>query len=85
MTTLTMRRIRGDFVVTAPDIGPMRFKSRAEARDWGKTHYPGSPLTEIGRDASRRVIAAAKGRPRKVEYADFPLPVLHGRASLVVV
>ena len=35
---------QGDFVVTAPDIGPMRFKSRAEARDWGKTHYPGSPL-----------------------------------------
>ena len=27
MTTLTMRYIRGHFVVTGPDISPMRFKS----------------------------------------------------------
>jgi ATP-dependent DNA ligase len=33
----------------------MQFKSRC---------YPGSPITEIGRDASSRVVAA-KGRPRK--------------------
>jgi hypothetical protein len=46
MTTLTMRMIKGDFVVTGPDVEPMRFKSRAEARDWCKTqsgfaHYWG--------------------------------------------
>ena len=67
MTALTLRRIRGEFVVTGPDIEPMRFKSRPEARDWCKAHYPGSPITEIGRGASRRVIAVAKGRSRKVE------------------
>ena len=65
MTTLTFRRIKDHFVVTGPDIEPTRFKSRPEARDWCKTHYPGSPITEIGRDASRRVIAV--GRPRKAE------------------
>jgi hypothetical protein len=33
MTTLTMRLVRGDFIVTGPDIAPMKFKSRPEARD----------------------------------------------------
>ena len=33
MTTLTMRYIKGDFVVTGPDVPPMQFKSRPEARD----------------------------------------------------
>ena len=67
MTTLTLRRIKDHFVVTGPDIELTRFKSRPEARDWCKAHYAGSPITEIGRDASRRVIAVAKGRPRRVE------------------
>ena len=35
MTTLTMRLVRGDFIVTGPDIEPMTFQSRREARDWG--------------------------------------------------
>ena len=48
MTTLTMRLVRGDFIVTGPDIAPMKFKSRPEARDWCKTHHPGSPITEVG-------------------------------------
>ena len=34
MTVLTMRYLRGHFVVTGPDIEPMKFKSRREARDW---------------------------------------------------
>ena len=42
---------RGNFVVTGPDISPMLFKSRPEARGWCKTHYPGSPITEIGANA----------------------------------
>ena len=29
MTTLTMRVVKGDFIVTGPDIAPMKFKSRA--------------------------------------------------------
>jgi hypothetical protein len=48
MTTLTMRVVPGDFIVTGPDIEPMKFKSRPEARDWCRTHHLGSPITEIG-------------------------------------
>jgi hypothetical protein len=58
MTTLTMRYTNGHFVVTGPDIQPAKFKSRPEARDWCKTHYPGSPITEIG--ASGRAAAKPK-------------------------
>jgi uncharacterized protein YciI len=31
MTTLTLRYIKGDFVVTGSDIEPLRFKTRREA------------------------------------------------------
>ena len=48
MTTLTLRYIKGDFVVTGPDIEPLRFKTRREAKDWCRTHYPGSLIKEIG-------------------------------------
>jgi hypothetical protein len=57
MTAITIRHQRGYFFVVSPDIKIMKFKSRPEARDWCKAHYPGSPITEIGRDESRRVIA----------------------------
>jgi hypothetical protein len=36
MTTLTMRIVKGNFIVTGPDIAPMKFKSRREAQDWCK-------------------------------------------------
>jgi|tagenome__1003787_1003787.scaffolds.fasta_scaffold19795030_2 hypothetical protein len=49
-----LRYIKGDFVVSGPDIVPTRFKSRGEAKNWCRTHYPGSPITEIGRDAAKR-------------------------------
>ena len=59
----------------------MRFKSRPEARDWCKAHYPGSPITEIGpkgRAPSKSqgmtlspddplAKGVPKGRPRKAE------------------
>ena len=32
MTKLTLRYIKGDFVVTGPDIEPTRFKTRREAQ-----------------------------------------------------
>ena len=48
MTILTLRRIREDrFEVTGPDIEPMTFKTRVEARDWCLTQYPGSPIREV--------------------------------------
>ena len=53
MTTLTMRVVKGDFSGTGPDIAPMKFKSRPEARDWCKTHHPGSPITEVGPGGKR--------------------------------
>jgi hypothetical protein len=53
MAKLPMRRVRGDFIVTGPDIEPMMFKSRPEARDWCRTHHLGSPITEIGPGGKR--------------------------------
>ena len=49
MTTLILRRIKDHLVLTGPDIEPMQFKTRPEARDWCRNDYPGSPITEIGR------------------------------------
>jgi hypothetical protein len=46
MTTLTMRMIKGNFVVTGPDVEPVKFKSRREARDWCAKHHPGSPIED---------------------------------------
>jgi hypothetical protein len=43
MTTFTMRYINGHFVSTGPDVPPMQFKLRAEARDWCKANYPARP------------------------------------------
>ena len=62
MTTLTMRRIKGDFIVTGPDIEPMKFKSRREAKDWCEAHYPGSPITRSGRNSFQ---AKVRAMPRK--------------------
>ena len=67
MTTLTMRCIRGEFIIIGPDIEPMKFDSRREAKDWCRWHHPRSLVIEIGRDASERVVRGSKGRPRKAE------------------
>ena len=67
MTTLTMR------VVTGPDIPPMRFKSRPEARDWCKTHYLGSPIKE---SAPRRAASKIQGVTLS---PDDPLAKAHGK------
>jgi hypothetical protein len=61
MTTLTMRMIKGDFVVTGPDVEPMKFKTRREAREWCMAHHPGSPIEEIGPGGKR---AAKKPLPK---------------------
>jgi hypothetical protein len=61
MTTLTMRFMKGDFIITG--IAPMKFKSRREAKQWCANHYHASSITEIGADRSKRVVVAAKGRP----------------------
>ena len=53
MTTLTLRMIKGDFVVTGPDVEPIKCKPRREARDWCAKHNPASPIEEIGRGGKR--------------------------------
>jgi hypothetical protein len=63
MTTLTLRRINDDFIVTGPDIEPAKFESRREAKDWCVIKYPGSPIKEIGADGSERRSGAM---PREV-------------------
>jgi hypothetical protein len=37
MTTLTMRYIEGDFVVTGPDVEPARFAGRPRTGAWHTT------------------------------------------------
>ena len=59
MSTITLRRIKDDFIVTGPDIAPAKFKSGREAKDWCASHYPGSPIHEIGADLSKRGFSAA--------------------------
>ena len=75
MTTLTMRLVKGDFIVTGPDIEPMKFKSRPEARDWCKTHHPGSPITEIGPGGKR-------GAPKKRRPGEGASRISHQRPAL---
>jgi hypothetical protein len=53
MTTITMRYAKGVFLVTGKDIEARTFESRREAKDWCADHYPGSPITEIGRSAAK--------------------------------
>jgi hypothetical protein len=44
----------GHFIVTGPDIEPLKFESGREARDWCAEPHPGSPIQEIGADAVKR-------------------------------
>ena len=53
MTTLTLRMIKGDFIVTGPDVDTIKYKPRREARDWFAKHHPASPIEEIGRGGKR--------------------------------
>jgi hypothetical protein len=65
VTTLTMRYIKGDFVVTGPDIERTKFKSRREAKDWCAQHYPGSPGF-LGRRGQTRLGPCRANRVRNV-------------------
>ena len=61
MTTITMRYIGEAFLATGKDIEARKFESR-EAKDWCASHYPGSPIHEIGADSSKRI---SRAMPRK--------------------
>jgi hypothetical protein len=60
MTVLTMRREHGEFVVTGPDIEPVKFRTRREARDWCARHYSGSPIKEVRANSSNQ---STRARP----------------------
>src|SRR3954469_23924708 len=55
--------VKGDFIVTGPDVGPMKFKSRREAKDWCKAHHPGSSITEVGPGGKRAAPKKLSERP----------------------
>ena len=62
MTVLTMRRVRGQFVVTSPDIEKsVTFETRAQARYWCYVNFRGSPIREVGAGGRE------KGAPGKDE------------------
>ena len=62
MTTLTMRRIKDDFIVTGPDIESAKFESRRDAKDCCAQHYLGSPIYEIGADSSSENPGPCRGK-----------------------
>jgi hypothetical protein len=61
MPNLTLRYIKGEFVISGPDIEPVCFRSRREAKDWCLEHYRGSPLMEVGQGSREGQL----DRPRK--------------------
>jgi hypothetical protein len=63
MPKLTLRYIKGHFVVSGPDIPPMWFGSRPEAKDWCKAHHPGSPIHEVGEGARNGRLDRRRRRP----------------------
>ena len=65
MTTLTLRRIKDHVVITGPDIEPMWFKSRREAKERCRFASSRSLVVEIGRDASTGAVMGSKGRLRR--------------------
>jgi hypothetical protein len=69
MAKLTLRYIEGEFVISGPDIQPVSFPSRREAKDWCFKHYRGLPLMEVGEgarkgqlDRRRKRVTAAQNR-----------------------
>jgi hypothetical protein len=64
VTVLTLRRVRYQFIVTGPDIEPMTFKTRHEAREWCREHFRGSPIREEGPGGTTKRALTADCLPR---------------------
>lgn len=67
MTKLTLRYLKGYFVISGPEVKPTRFKSRREAKDWCQRLYPGSPIEEVATYAPKRSTNATSRRSGKSE------------------
>jgi hypothetical protein len=65
MTTLSIRMIKGDFVVTGPDVEPMKFKSRREARESCMAHDRRLKRSAAAANAPRQETAAQERRAVK--------------------
>ena len=63
MTTLTLRRINDDFIVTGPDIEPAKFESRSDAKYWCVIKYPGSPIKRSARTSQSVEAEPCRGGP----------------------
>jgi hypothetical protein len=57
MTTLTMRYMRGHFIVTTPDIEPVMFKSRHEAKDWCTRSLTGTCHSQRPAPVARKAVS----------------------------
>ena len=66
MTTLTMRYMRGHFIVTGPDIEPVMFKSRRE----GVVYRTSCRFTDPG---SRRQLVQASDQAQATGIGVTPL------------
>jgi hypothetical protein len=53
MTKLTLRRLKGFFLVTGPDTEPAKFKTRRQAIEWCAAHHPDLPVKK-DRPAGKR-------------------------------
>jgi hypothetical protein len=81
MTTITLRRIKDDFIVTGPDIEPAKFKSRREPRgSEGGNEF--EVIDGAGSQAGR-----SKGQPLLIRPAAEPAkafsPAPRSRAKLL--
>jgi hypothetical protein len=64
MANLTLRYIKGEFVISGPNLQPVSFASRLEAKDWCLRHYRGSPLMEVGEGARNGQLDRRNGERR---------------------
>jgi hypothetical protein len=64
MAKLTLRYIKGEFVISGADLQPVSFTSRRRARDWRLKYYPDSPLMEIGQGARNGRVDRRNGERR---------------------
>ena len=53
MRILTLRYINGEFVVTAPNLEAVSFKSKRAAKLWCTSHYHGLSIMEVGPGCSK--------------------------------
>jgi hypothetical protein len=69
MTTLNLRHIKGDFLVTGPDIEPRKFKTRREAKARLSRTSSSLPSSASLPARSKRAVSCFRlhgGRDRKI-------------------